>query len=275
MRANKAETVFPLEWPGFPGETDARQQAQADLRLVDDRFNAPVLPADALAVNEALRTEQTAAFEEADASGIYNYEIEMQRPVLPLEEVPERVSWRQRAKSLMGKAGETMRDASIAALSTAQAKAEQFYGDEEAGSTRKKITTAVLGTLALGGLSYLEYKGVSGGGAAGQAQQVHQAAHHEAGETLLSTSVFPTLKPHHMEQAQQAGKVLEPTRITVHAGDNPYTITEAQLHAHGVAHPTDAQVLADDKRFLKLNHISWPNAWKIHVGDRLKSLKHW
>jgi hypothetical protein len=98
-------TVYPAEWPGFPGENSARRQARADLRVVEEG-HSEVLPADALAINEVLKTEEAAAFNEADQSPIYDYEIEMQRPLPALDKSPntKRVNWRKRARQLMTKA---------------------------------------------------------------------------------------------------------------------------------------------------------------------------
>ena len=163
----------------------------------------------------------------------------------------------------MGKASDTLRDASISALVTAQAKSEQFYGDEKSGNKRKSITGIVIGALALGGVAYVEYKGLSGSGTA--VRESHQSIHHQVGDTVASTA---TPKPSHAEHAKW---------VTVKDGQNPYTITEteAKLKAQGVANPSDTRVTIDDKRLLKLNHIKWREAWNLHVGTKLKLLKRW
>lgn len=248
MRANTAETVYPAEWPAFPGETEARRAAQADLRVVDDNFCQPPSP-DWLTMTDIFREEETAAFEEADASGIYDYEIETQRPLPRLEAAHKQASLRQRVKDIMGQASGMAREASISTMATLQAKTESVR------NKRGKIAAVAIGALVLGGLSYMEYKGIS---ASAPVREVGQA-HHNAGETLS----------HHHEHIHRIA------RLALHSGDNPWTVTENQLHAHGVAHPSEARIAADDARLLKLNHISTLQAMKLHVGDKLKLLKVW
>ena len=266
-------TVYPAEWPGFPGETEARQQARADFRVVDESFEGPVLPADAMAINEALRAEESVVLKEAAESPIYDYEVEMQKPVPPLE----RVGWRQRIMRAMGKANETVREVSLSALVAAQAKAEEFYGDEEAGTKRKKATGAVAGALALGGIAYMEYKGVNGTNAT--TQEAHRV-HRNIGETVLSGPAFPALKPHHQEYARQfnevnqAQPVRQATEIVVKPGDNTWDIAKEQARANGVPNPSNTRIYRDDVRLLKLNHKSLANA-VIYAGEKLKLLKRW
>ncbi|HET7060374.1 MAG TPA: hypothetical protein VFH99_03635 [Candidatus Saccharimonadales bacterium] len=267
-----AETVYAAEWPGFPGETTARHQARGDLRTVDESFNK-FLPADALVRNEALKAEQTTAFKETDESPIYDYEIEIQRPVPALEEVYERVSWRQRAKQAMGKAGDALKEVSVSAIAMAQAKAEGFYGDEEKGSKRKKVTEAVAGMLVLGATTYLGSKGLvsSGSSPMRTVETVVQA------KATAATHVFDFRALHHVANVapEHHERVRQITETTLHHGDNTWTVAENQLHAHGVAHPSDLRTAIDDQRLMKLNHISKLQTLKLQVGDRLKLLKVW
>jgi hypothetical protein len=248
MRADKAETIYAAEWPGFPGETEGRRLALADIEALDEAFHAPTDP-DWLAISKVFKKEETAMFKEADESPIYDYEIETQRPVAPLEDTKiEKISWRQRTKQIMGQAAELVKETSVSAAATLQAKTEQT-------ARRKKVASRVLGAVVLGGLAYMEYKGLSGSTAV---REVHQA-HHNIGETAAS----------HQEHIRHIAKV------ALHAGDNPWTVTEHQLHAHGVAHPSEARIAADDQRLMKLNHINSLQALKLHVGDKLKLLKVW
>lgn len=242
------ETVYPAEWPGFPGESGARQQARADLRIADESLD--VLPADALAINEVLKNEEDTAFRQADRSPIYDYEIEIQRPVPPIERVSEKAGWRQRAKQAMARASETIKETSISALAAGQAKIEDSRND------RAKIIGKVAGAVALAGVAYFEYKGLGGGSTA--VRELSQT-HHNAGETL----------------ARNHEHVRHLAQLVLRKDDNPWTETEAQLHAHGVAHPSKARIAADDARLMKLNHISPLQALKLHVGTKLNQLKKW
>lgn len=248
MRADKAETIYAAEWPGFPGETEGRHLALADIEALDEAFHAPTDP-DWMAISEVFKNEEAAMFKEADKSPIYDYEIETQRPVAPLEDNRvEKVSWRQRTKQIMGQAAELVKETSVSVAATLQAKTEQV-------AKRKNVASKVLGAVVLGGLAYMEYKGLSGNTAV---QEVHQA-HRNVGETAAS----------HHEHIRHIAKV------ALHSGDNPWTVTETQLHTHGVAHPSEARVVADDQRLMKLNHINSLQALKLHIGYKLKLLKVW
>ncbi len=267
------ETVHPARWPNFPGETDGRNLAIADIEALDEVFQAPRDP-DWTAITNVFKAEESAAFKEADKSPIYDYEIEIQRTVPSLEEpIVEKEGWRERAKRVMGKASDALREVSASTLATAQAKTEQFYGDKELGTKRKKITGAVAGALVLGATTYLSSKGLVFSGGSSPMRAVERAV--EAKVTTANHFGFTAFQhvahaaPHHHEHVRQA------TEVTLHSGSNPWHVTEAQLHAHGVAHPSDARIAADDARLLKLNHISPLQAMKMHVGDKLKLLKVW
>lgn len=251
---NLRDTVYPADWSGFPGETGARQQARDDLRLVDESYDH-VLPADALAVNEVLRAEQAAAFEEADKSRIYNYEIEMQRPVPSIKRVAERVGWRQRAKRLMGKASEALREASITAVATAQAKVEQaqnYFSAKENNVRRRGVIGAVAGTLLVGAMV----------GAPSE-------PNHNKTETVRMAEA-QSLAPNF-----NTPKVAENTRhvITVHSGENPWTISEQHLHDQGIANPTATQIANYDKKLARANPGKYtfggPSSRYISAGTKL------
>lgn len=233
-----AETVYPAEWPGFPNEIEEHE-----------RFKEFVLPVDALAVNEALKNEEATAFEQADRSPIYDYEVEIQRPITPPKSKPEKLGLRERAKRIMSQAAEAVRETSASAIATTQATIEGTRG------RRGKIAGSVAGAVVLAGAVYLEYKGL---GSSTAVKEVGQA-HHNASETLS----------HNHEHVRHLAKV------ALHKGENPWTVTVDQLHAHGVVHPSKARIAADDARLMKLNHLTPLKALKLHVGHTLNLLKKW
>lgn len=169
---------------------------------------------------------------------IYDFEVEMQKP-WPLPGVGQRVL------DLMSRAGETLRETAISAVALAQAKTEAV-----AEASRAEKLGGALAAVAMAGAAYLEYKGVTG---------AHDVKAH-LGHVALSAHQEPT---RHVAET------------TLHYGDNPWTVTEHQLEAHGVAHPTDQRIAADDARLLRLNHISPLQALKLQVGEKLKLLKRW
>lgn len=224
-----SETIYAAEWPGFPGETAARDQARCDIEALDGTFGEPVMP-DWLTMTEVYKINET--------------------------DVPvpayEKAGWRERAKRIMGRAGEAVREAAISTMAMVQAKTEAvgtYYSDTEQGSRRRRIAGAVAGAVVLGGLMYMEYKGVGGSAAVRHVQKVHA--------------------PEHIRHARHVAEV------ALHTGDNPWTVTEDQLHAHGVAHPSEPRVAADDLRLIRLNHISQLQSLTLQVGQKLKLLKVW
>ncbi|HVX48448.1 MAG TPA: hypothetical protein VHA05_03795 [Candidatus Saccharimonadales bacterium] len=255
------ETVYPAEWPGFPGETDGREQARADLRVVDESFREPAKP-DWLTMTAAFKAEEARAFKEADESPIYDYEIEMQRPVQPLAKTAERVSWRQRAKRFMDKAGEALRDASITAFTTAQVKTEElkdYYGDAEFGKRRRRITGAVAGLLAVTTAAYLESKGVSSGSSHGHAAEA-VSLKPRIDTASLNQAPNPAAASHHV--------------VTLHSGQNPWTISEQHLREQGIPHPSTAQISAYDQRMASANPYVYrfgdDSAEHITAGTKLR-----
>jgi hypothetical protein len=197
--------------------------------------------------------ELTSMFEraEAEAPKIYDYEAEISEPV----EQTSRESLRGRAKRIMGRASDFTKELLITGAATVQAKTEglrEYYGDNERGNKRQKVTAAVAGTVLLGGLVYLNAKGA---GVSFKGVQKEAAA-----------SFIPPVKAPHHEHLQHVQRFAE---TTLHQGGEPWTISEKQLEAHGVAHPTDAQILSYDKRLLRLKHISLQKARHLFAGMKL------
>jgi hypothetical protein len=226
--------VEDAAWPGFPGEAEVQRRAAAGVydQERDDAF-----------AGRPDWSEITEMYQDAERGmpRFYNYEEEILKPI----EDGSRQGLLGRARQAMGRAADTLRDASVSALVTAQTTTErtvQFFGDEERGA-RRQVGGTVLGALAVGTLAYLEVKGIS----VGQA--------------------LPAPKPHHHEHAREV--------VRLHNGENPWSVTRDQLKAHGVEHPSPARVAADDSRLIKLNHIGLKQSLKLHVGDKLKLLKRW
>jgi len=161
---------------------------------------------------------------------------------------------RARVRRLMGRASAAIRDLPVLALLTAQEgveRARSYFEDEERGR-RRRITGMVAGAVVLAGagatVAYLELKGNSimgnltdGRGAKGG----HNPEMHE-----------------HVRKA------------VLHSGDNPWTLSEHQLKAQGIAHPTDAQIEAYDKRMAHLNPDVYSyygdSSYHIPSGTELK-----
>lgn len=258
---NLRDTVYPVEWPGFPGESDARNQARADLRVVEQLSEIPSGP-DWPTLTAIYKREEAEAFAAADKSPIYDYEIEAQRPVQPFARVNERVSWRQRAKHLMSKASEAVRDASIATFTVAQVKSEElkeYYADEQAGKKRRRVSAVIAGALAAGTTIYLATKGVSSGSS-------HSRAVHEAA----------SVKPHVNASRHIHHAVAEasPSTVTEHDGQNPWTISEQHLRDEGIAHPSNGQIATYDQRMARANPDVYTygddSAEHIQAGTRLR-----
>ena len=195
--------------------------------------------------------------EEADAPKIYDHETEFVEPVQQIE----KVSLRQRAKRIMGRAAEVLDEKTVATLTLPQTfgsklamasvRTGKFLGIKEKSTMRRKVVTgAVIGAIALAG------------GASSLSQDGHPsaAAHKNAESGLVSPS-----KAQRHKQIRRSVAV-----VALKGGENPWVVSERQLKANGNAHPTDAQTWHEDLRVLRLNHMSLQQARNLPAGTRLK-----
>lgn len=266
MTKTETTVVYEAEWPGFGNEpvSPHGKIIRIDLHRENHQRPQPDWPV------------LTKIFETEEAKHqIFDYEEEIKKP-LP---VLERPNWRQRAKQMLGKANEMIHDVSVMTLVVAQTKAEnvrEYYADREAGSRRKKISGAIAGVLAVGAATYFGTKGLMPTGASHQhaAEAVSNHVPRHASLAAFPGDTSPTdAGARHMAHVTQGAHQTGAT-VTVHEGENPWTISEHHLMATGSTHPDPAQIEAYDRDMAHVNSNVYTygsdSSRHIPVGTELK-----
>ena len=120
---------------------------------------------------------------------------------------------------------------------------------EEGWTTRRKLMGYAIGATVAAGAVVLAYKGLSG---------------HHGAESAVPT---PT-----GTGGSGAGHEAAKHVVSLHQGQNPWTVSEHQLKLHGIHNPTDAQIQAYDEKLLKLNDITPAGAHELPVGFHIQTL---
>lgn len=128
-------------------------------------------------------------------------------------------------------------------LSELNEKAKAYLTDEEKGSTRRKVAAGVIGTVAVAGIGYATYKGMTSGPKQSHGVEAVAGGH--------GHGVSEAVKQH---------------MAHLHKGDTVWGIAAKNLGGNASNH----DVYVETKRILALNHINWEQARHLAVGTEIK-----
>lgn len=155
------------------------------------------------------------------------------------------VGLRNRLKAMMGRGSEAV----INAARLAHYKANQFYGDKEKGK-RRKISTAIIGGLALTGAAILLADGSS---STHHSHMATEHMNHRGGKPHEHLPKHLSKKSH---QTTPRTHMAQPSMTTIQKGQDPWSISAHQLGVQDNPHlmaAHAAQIEAYDKEMAKLN----------------------
>lgn len=141
--------------------------------------------------------------------------------------------------------------------------------DPAENKRRRRLIGEVLGVVAIGATAYFAQKGLSPHhpldantlmphGGSGSAGHSFNAAHAAASSNPLNVEALPA-KPagvsdvHHAVHEHVGHIASHHTMVTLHEGQNPWTVSEHELKAEGIAHPNNLQIQTYDTQMAHAN----------------------